>query len=110
MLTNGKMSAAEKLVTHVAERLTKGAEEYGNAQFWHVPLIGEGNTRGNSLVGELQEEAADLFGWGALLSVRFKEKGWTDLVTKLELATTSAIHYGNGLKAIEGLVEQRLRR
>lgn len=110
MITNGKMEAAKKLAGHVESRLDKGAEEYGSTKFWHVPIIGEPSAQGPSLVGELFEETADIFGWGALLSVRLKEKGWTDLVTKLELATTGAVHYGNGLKAIERLIEQRLRR
>lgn len=108
MGTNGKLGAAEKLVDHVEERLAKGAEEYGNIQFWQVPIIGEKTPKTTPLICELQEEAADILGWGALTSIRFREKGWMDLVTKLELATAAVIHYGHGLKAIEEQVALRL--
>jgi hypothetical protein len=108
MGTNGRDVAAEKIVDHVEERLAKGAEEYGNIQFWQVPIIGEKKPKSTPLICELQEEAADILGWGALTSIRFREKGWLDLVTKLEVATTGVIHYGHGLKAIEEQVRRRL--
>lgn len=108
MRTNGRDAAAEKIVNHVEERLTKGAEEYGATQFWRVPIIGEKTEKVTPLICELEEEAADILGWGALTSIRFREKGWMDLVTKLELATTGVIYYGHGLKAIEEQVVRRL--
>lgn len=108
MVTNQKTAAIHKIADHVSERLTKGAEEYGASQFWHVPMVGEGTERGNSLVGELQEEAADIFGWGALLSIRLREKGWTDLVTGLEVATANLVFYGDHLKQIESQIKMRL--
>ena len=109
MFTNGKGSAAQKLVDHVASRTDQGAEEYGATNFWHVPLIGEPNTHGKSLFDELFEETADVFGWGGFASIRMQAAGWKDLVTKLELAATGAIHLGNGLKTIEDEIARRLR-
>lgn len=103
MVTNQKNAAIEKIADHTAARLDKGAEEYGATKFWHLPLIGE-----KSLVSELQEEVADIFGWGSLLAIRLRAKGWHDLVTGLEVATTNVIPYGDHLKQIERQLEQRL--
>src|SRR5574343_179559 len=86
MVTNGKTAAIAKIVRHTEERLAQGDDEYGPTRFWHVPMIGEASDRGKSLVNELQEEAADVFAWGALLSIRLKARGWTDLATGLEVA------------------------
>lgn len=110
MVTNQKQSAIQKLVDHQQERMGIGRREYGDTQFWHIPLIGEGNSHGKSLVTELQEEAADILGWGSLLSVRLQERGWNDLATRLEVATTPVIGYGDKLKHVEQQIAQRLRR
>jgi hypothetical protein len=107
MVTNGKAAATERLVEHTSERLAKGAEEYGPSQFWNVPIVGEKTADKTPLICELQEEAADILGWGALTAIRFRERGWFDLVTKLEIATTGVISYGDQLKVIERVVASR---
>ena len=108
MITNGKQLAVEKIVCHTEARLAQGADEYGPTRYWHVPLVGEASERGKSLVTELQEEAADILAWGALLSIRCQAKGWTDLSTGLEVATANIIPYGDHLKQIEKQLTARL--
>lgn len=108
MVTNEKQATMERLVEHTSERLAKGAIEYGPSQFWNVPIIGESKLGKVPLICELQEEAADILGWGALTAIRLREKGWLDLVTKLEIATTPLISYGNQLKMIERTIASRL--
>lgn len=110
MFTNGKQAAARKIADHVAERLDKGAGEYGSAQFWHVPIIGDRTEAKTPLFCELQEEAADILGWGALASIRLQQKGWGDLATQLEIAAVGGIHFGDKLKTIEHKVAARLTR
>lgn len=108
MTTNGQHRAIEKIVRHTEDRLTRGANEYGESRFWHVPMVGVESEVGKSLVDELQEEVADVFAWGALLSLRLRAKGWSDLVTALEVATSNMIAYGDHLKQIEGQIARRL--
>lgn len=108
MITNGKSSAIEKIVRHVSDRLDKGSDEYGATRFWHRPAVGDPNDSGQSLIAELLEEVADIYGWGALLHIRLRHEGFDDLATELEIATANQVFYGDKLKMIEAKLAQRL--
>lgn len=90
LVTNGRTVEANEIFHRIVERLAKGAEEYGPAQFW-VP----------NLIPEIEEECDDIVGWSALESVKMRERGEARHIPQLAGAAAGAIRIRNTLAAIE---------